>query len=485
MRTVMHTPRLVLLTVVMLALLAVVAAPALAGGSTPTKELQLAPETQGFIDSMFTATGGLGKRPNPVPFTVGAAAKARAARLSLPSSYSLVDLSRVTSVKDQGAYSTCWAFANMGAIESKLRPGQTWDFSEDNLVTRSGFGPFGTSAYDWGGWDLMAIAYLARWAGPVNEADDPYVSPTPPTTNRVRKHVQGAIMIPGRTSSTDNDLIKQLVVANGALSVGMYWDDDAYNNMSTGYACHYLPSTSGENHGVCIVGWDDSFAAANFAGSVDGTPPGDGAFLVRNSWGSGWGNNGYFWVSYYDMSFARDQGLDYGGCTSYSKVSSTGNYRRQYSYDKLGATDRVGYGDTRIWGANRFKAKATERISAVGFYALEAGTTWQVRAGRTWSTLKLRASGTASLPGYTTVKFNSPLTVYKGKAFIVAVRMVSPTEVYPFAIEAATYSWQGGAAAGAGQSYVRHGDSGSWTDITSVSGFEETNVCIKAFAIRR
>src|SRR5665648_881185 len=71
----------------------------------------------------------------------------------------------------------------------------------------------------------MAVAYLTRWAGPVNERDDPYHTPTPPKTSTSRKHVQGVIMLPGRTGFLDNDLLKQMVVQNGALSVGMFYDD--------------------------------------------------------------------------------------------------------------------------------------------------------------------------------------------------------------------------------------------------------------------
>jgi C1A family cysteine protease len=50
------------------------------------------------------------------------------------------------------------------------------------------------------------------------------------------------------------------------------------------------------NHGVSIVGWDDSFSRENFP--VSNQPDGDGAWIVRNSWGPGWGDGGYFYMSY-------------------------------------------------------------------------------------------------------------------------------------------------------------------------------------------
>ena len=121
---------------------------------------------------------------------------------------------------------------------------------------------------------------------------------------------------------------------------------------------------------------------------------------MRNSWGSDWGEGGYFWVSYYDESFARDHGLGgYGGATSYSVVEDTGNYSRAYQYDKLGVTDHWGFDSTRVWGANRFTAASTQTITAAGFYALSSPTRYEVWAGRTLRSLSRRASGTVRAAG--------------------------------------------------------------------------------------
>ncbi len=98
------------------------------------------------------------------------------------------------------------------------------NYSEDNVVRRSGYFSRTSQRYDWGGWDFMAIAYFARWAGPVDDSADPYDHRA--GANGTRKHVQGVVMIPGREGPTDNELIKQLVTDNGALSVGMYMDLD-------------------------------------------------------------------------------------------------------------------------------------------------------------------------------------------------------------------------------------------------------------------
>jgi hypothetical protein len=322
----------------------------------------------------------------------------------------------------------------------------------------------------------MAVAYFARWAGPVDESADPYDHRT--GANGTRAHVQGVVMIPGRSGPTDNDLIKQLVVKNGALSVGMYMEESnvRYTGTNTTY---YSPQRQDENHGVDIVGWDDAFPASEFQ-APSGAPPADGAFLVRNTWGPGWGDKGYFWVSYYDASFALDHGTGmWGGSTSYSDVQAVTNYSRIYQYDTLGVNSSWGYGISRVWGANRFTAAKTQNIAAAGFYTLSSSTQYEVWAGRSFAGLSRRAAGTAELPGYVTVPFDKMLRVYGGRRFVVAVKLTSPGEAYPLATERRINGWSPAASARPGQSYMSRNGT-RWTDVTRVRA--NMNVCLKAFA---
>jgi hypothetical protein len=299
----------------------------------------------------------------------------------------------------------------------------------------------------------------------------------------VQKHVQDVVMIPGRTSWDDNALIKQLVRENGALSVGMYMEngvESTFQDDTGAIQCtYYLAAKMGENHGVDVVGWDDAYPSNNFHGPY-GSPPGQGAFLVRNSWGEGFGDGGYFWVSYYDQSFARDQGLGgYGGCTSYKTVESTDNYASIYQRDDLGVTDHWGYNVPRVWGATRYTAAATQNISAAGFYTLASSTRYQVWAGPTLKSLTLRAHGVRQLPGYGTVPFSLPLPVTAGQRFVVAIKLYSPNDHHPLAIERPARSWMRQAVAARGQSFISRNGT-TWTDVTRVS--KNSSVCLKAFA---
>jgi C1A family cysteine protease len=475
------------LAVALLAVLAVL--PPVAGAAGADPQLEVGKLNPAFVEALHDpmVALGLGRLPSPVEVSVSSAATARAASAALPSSFSLVADGRVTSpVKDQKSYNTCWAFANTAALESKIlsTEGQALDLSEDNLVGRSGYWQSRYDRYDGGGWDFMAVAYYARWAGPVDEAADRYDGK--PRSAPVVRHVEGAVMIPGRSSDLDNDLIKQLVVANGALSVGMYMDLAYLDAGTDSYYVPYQPDY--ENHGVAIVGWDDAYARENFA-ATDDRPTVDGAFLVRNSWGPGFGTDGYFWVSYADKGFARDFGFGtYGGCTSYSAVAGVRDYSRNYGYDKLGVTDRIGYKDgSPIWAANGFTSVSIRPITAVGFYTLSSGTPYEVWAGRSRATLTRRASGSSTLPGYITVKLATPLKVAKGARFVVAIKLTSPDKRLPLAIErrkVVNYGYGysmvfAPATAGAGQSYVGATRS-RMRDLTST--IPSANVCLKAFA---
>ena len=460
------------------------------------------PLNPAFVESLHDPlAGALGRRPAPVVAKVGKAARARLAARApvLPALYDLRALGRLTPVRDQLSLGTCWAFGNLAAVESHLLPGRKYDFSEDNLVLRSGFGPFPGGPYDWGGWDFMAIAYMARWAGPVAETSDRYGDGRSQAAT-VLKHLQAAVMLPGRSDVSDNDLIKQLVIENGALSVGMYYSErfdssingDAHPPEAAYYSGKVLDNGDGvddpaevtENHGVDVVGWDDAYPRANFT-AYSGEPPGDGAFLVRNSYGSEYGDAGYFWASYYDRAFA------FGPLTSYSRVDPVTSFTRNYQYDTLGWTQSLGYADGEdpgeAWGANRFVARGSERITAAGFYATAAGAQYEVWAGPSLNQLTLRAQGTQTLPGFTTVDFSTPLAVHKGRSFVVALRMLAPGTSQPIAVESRSWEgekqqWLSHAQGKAGQSFMRNTGDDAWLDLARTGGTAGASVCLKAYA---
>lgn len=417
----------------------------------------------------------LGYIPSPHDFshmTTRSALQASGPLVTYSSSYDLRALNRVTSVKNQNPCGACWAFATYGSLESSLKPGETWDFSEQNMKNTHGF----DYSPCFGGNATMSTAYLARWGGPINESDDPYWPDEthPSLGGPVQKHVQEVLWLPVRASDSDNDAIKGAVMNYGAVYTSFYMIDGSpyYNNTTHAY---YYNSSHGGNHAVAIVGWDDNYPASNFLI----TPPGNGAFITKNSWGTGWGESGYFYISYYDTKMGRAGEEN----AVFIEAEPTTNYSTIYQYDPLGWIYDYGYSNNTAWGANIFTASSNEALNAVGFYTTDWNTSYEiyiykdVTAGVPRSgTLAGTKTGTAQYAGYHTVNLDSAISLASGQRFSVVIKFTTSGYTFPIPLEDRT-GYTSGATASAGQSFVDSDGIGTWTDITSQ--YANANVCIK------
>ncbi len=414
----------------------------------------------------------LGWRPGPVDLSHlrNPVRTPKALPKTFDASFDLRTQGKLTAVKNQNPYGTCWAHATCASLESALLTGETNDFSENNMVNLHGL----DWGFDDGGNAHVSMAYLARWDGPVNESDDPYPDEGGSTgLETVRKHVQQTYLIPPKTSATDHDAIKQALLDYGALYVNYYHNDTYYNST---YKSYYYAGASNGNHAVAIVGWNDNFSASQF----NSTPAGNGAFIVRNSWGTGWGDGGYFYVSYYDTTFAWDE------VVAFHNAESTSNYAQVYQYDPLGWVSSFGTGSgTTYWGANLYTAAADESLSAVGFYAASTGTVYQIyvykgiTAGSPRSgTLAVSNSGTRLAPGYCTIDLSAPVALTNGQRFSIVLKLTTPGNNYPLPIEYVYAGYSSAASASSGQSFYSSTGS-SWTDLTSWNS--TANFCIKGY----
>ncbi len=403
------------------------------------------------------------------PDTGGSALITGASGAAEGSRFDLRDSGLLPPVRDQGNCGSCWAFASFGSEESALLPGEAWDLSENNLKNTHGFdlGPCDGGNY------LMSTAYLTRWSGPVNESDDPYNvgSGTSPANLKAVGHVQEVLLLPDRTGAQDNGVIKDALVNSGAVYSTIYFDSGYYNAPLHTY---YYPGGSSPNHAIDIVGWDDTYSANNFSPK----PAGDGAFIVRNSWGSGWGEGGYFYVSYYDSRIGDDSCI-------FSASEPASNYNTVYQYDPLGLTTAYGYSrSTTGWAANVFIPTQDDTIQSAGFYTLGPDSTYTVSvytgvsSSPTSGTLAATTSGTTPYAGFHTIAI-SPVAVKAGQKFSVVVRLNSPGVSYPIPAEAPISGYSGKASASSGQSYISSSGS-SWSDLSS----SRVNICIKAFGRR-
>ncbi len=417
----------------------------------------------------------LGMIPEPMDPSIlkGTAGTARVRSVVPPVAYDLRSLGKLTPVRDQNPFGTCWTFASLASLESCLLPAEARDFSEDHMTLTSGFDD-GGDPYNEGGNYYMATAYLARWGGPVDETDDAYGDGFTPPGLSPDKHVQEVLYIPGGDIAADTKAIKTAIMTYGAVATSLYWTNSAYDESENSYYYFGLASI---DHAVTIVGWDDTFSATRF-GLM---PPGNGAWLVRNSWGTEWGDGGYFWVSYWDAHCGRDNVFN----AVYPNAEPTTNHDTIYYHDPLGQVDTLGYGDETAWGANVYTATASQAVTAVGFFTHVPGTTYSVYTGGVTGggapgTLTKKASGTINTAGYHTVRLSSPRGVVRGGKFAVAVKLRTPGLDYPIAYEGYVADFSSGATASPRQSYMRHTDASLWLDLTR---YDPTgNVCLKAYA---
>ena len=161
-------------------------------------------------------------------------------------------------------------------------------------------------------------------------------------------------------------------------------------------------------------------------------------------------------------------------------VEPASNYGDIYSYDPLGQTNTYGYGSTTAWGANVFRARRSESVAAVGFFTHVANTTYTVYAGASLQSLQAKGSGSIGTPGFHTVGLSSPFSVSGGGDFVVAMRLTSPGNDYPLAVEYAVPAYSSSATASPGQSFASSNGS-SWTDLTSWKS--TANVCLPGWMV--
>jgi hypothetical protein len=320
----------------------------------------------------------------------------------------------------------------------------------------------------------LPVAYYARWEGPVTDPADPYPGKDKsPAFLRATRHVTDVLFLPVRTGPSDNAAVKWALTTYGAVDVAAsFHTQTELKNWNAETASYYGVAPDEPNHHLLIVGWDDEYPASSFARR----PPGDGAFLIKNSWGEDFGDRGYLWLSYFDAGFGRAMAVVSG-------VAPAGDHDAVYQYDALGRSGWWGAqgGTGEAWFASRFVAAGDGKLSAVSFYTRAPGTTYEVRvtgSPQAVATAPVAATGTAAVAGYHTVALQEPAAVARGRAFVVALRVVTPGSDAPVPVERPTELIS--PRAGAGQSYVS-GDGATWSDLTRLPGLSHASVCLKAF----
>ena len=489
-------------------------------------ELQQAPLNPAFLEyqeqlSQQGTSGETGmprgKTPSPLNLShLQSGIFPDAERTAFPTVYDLRNVggvNYVTPVRNQNPYGTCWTFGALGSLESNtlMASGGNGapDYSEwhmayfgyiDQSSALPGFENYTTAdlpgIFNEGGLDWKAVALLARWTGAVAESVVPYNGSYPTGNEANQRILTHAYYLPspvqGYSPISTQDL-KYAIMNYGAVSIGMYASDNMAGNINgpewnPSTAAYYYTGSSSSNHAVTAVGWDDNYSASNFNSLQQ--PPGNGAWIVKNSWGTNWGNNGYLYISYYDTGIEGNIAFVGADPSTYSYV---------YQYDPLGWVNSYGYGSSTAYFANVFTAgtgkslsatsernATAETLKAVSFYAVSSNSTYEIRiytgvtGGPATGTLVYTTGDTLTAPGYHTVTLGEQIPLTGGSKFAVTVKLTTPGYNFPIPLEARVTGYSDKAKANAGESYVSSNGT-AWTDLTTTTGNANNNVALKAF----
>ncbi len=428
----------------------------------------------------------------------------------LPKAYDLRTEGYVTSVKNQQG-GTCWCHGIMAAIESNLLITGVWQASDqsgspnlaeyhldwwngfnqhnnDDLVPSSAEG----LVVHGGGNYLIASAYIARGEGAVsyamandsNEYDDPWYFQTPSRRNPSYTiyYARDIEWYTAGANLSNIDTIKRVIMNHGAIATCVCYGNSLDPNL--GGTAYQPPTNEGiPDHSVAIIGWDDEKLTQ---------APKKGAWLAKNSYGSDWNEDGYYWISYYDKHCAQDPEM---GAVSFQNVEHL-VHDHIYYHDYHGWRDTKADCDTAF---NAFVAGGTEHIEAVSFYSTTENITYVVKIydrfedGILLDELAMK-SGHITHTGFHTVDLDMPVTVVKGDDFYVYLKLSAGGHAYDRTSElkvllGETISTKMNTEGGSGiwvesvshpnESYYL--DDTTWRDLHDVD--VTANFCIKALTI--
>lgn len=436
--------------------------------------------------------------------------------VDLPSSYDLRNVdgtSYVTSVKNQGSTNYCWSFSALGAAESnilKQNMAQEKWFTDSELrfsplhlgktavaekIGMEGLaGDYLTQVSEGtrAGNDMIAAASLSTGAGVQLETETPF--------SQLAYGVEGVqhnvsyyhlkdysyfVLDNTNPSSAVNvqkrNTVKQWLMENGACTVGYYYSSSAMYQSGGEYSL-YQSNQLDSNHASLIVGWDDNFS--DF--SPTNSPVGNGAWLVRNSHGTGSEKDGYFWLSYYDATIKTMGSV----C-----MESAESYDNHYQYVGVLPLGGIGTGDSFITtAANMFTAKSAETLKAVGVFTMTEGLGYEITVYR-GTTEDNPQSGTECETlngvfmgiGYHSVPLETEVSLSEGETFSVVVSLAGENAYMPFeSYGTAMYDGEEvGVGCRAGETYLPSGN--AWYDVMNVVDSEENrivgNAPIHAFTV--
>ena len=231
----------------------------------------------------------------------------------------------------------CWGFSALSTVETNAIKNNvgSFNFSEAHLAYSLLGNVYGDEAgqknkYNYsardGGKITFAPTYFFNNNGQLLEDEFPFENSLNLEKNNLKKinsnnYTSGKNYITVETYKLDNfsndgictvndiKTIKDNILKYGSVQATMFMDESLFSNSNFKYYRSSLSNSIGPNHGVVLVGWDDNISKSLFNGATR-----DGAWIVKNSWGSTWGgnHNGLFYISYDDDFICKGIASFYG-----------------------------------------------------------------------------------------------------------------------------------------------------------------------------
>lgn len=387
-----------------------------------------------------------------IPRSVG-----RSARSSYPSSFDLRETGGITSVKDQGEYGTCWAHAAIASAEaSVMRSNPLVDLSEFHTAFYPYYGNYkidiGTENPDdifkFGGNYNFVTNIWSQGIGPISEKKLRYGN-LEFFDNQSRvdeiQYESDYRLKESRTFDFDwersnadvvNELVKRYV------SDGKPVDVSYYSNPELCYNYDFCTSNSTKrprfsNHSVTIIGWDDDYPAENF----NIKPSQNGAWLIKNSWGEDFGNEGTMWISYEDESLHE---------FAVYELDDSDEYMYMDYYDKFMPMQSLASNDegNGSYMANVFtNDEFAMQLEAISMYIQNPDTEYEITIYKNLQDLSNPVTGTPSSTtygsvdssGYFTIELDENVILEHGEDYSVVVYAYNPYTPYVIPIEACSY----------------------------------------------
>jgi C1A family cysteine protease len=359
-----------------------------------------------------------------------------------PTRYSLVDDGLVTDIVDnQGMYGSCFAFAWLGAYENRLlADGKYEDLSE--WAFYKSFKRVYRDADRTN--DIASLANFHTAVVPESEAPYPedfgeYEVPYN-IEDKSLYRLSDVYFISGVGENTKESVTrraKDYLTRGYALVTSVYYDNGEMRYTDNYNGAWYVSENIHRqnkfiNHAVLIVGWDDNYSRNNF---ID-TPNHDGAWLVKNSWGTYFGDDGYYWLSYDDEMFLFSEmvAVDITDASLCNTVQSYWDYGWEYSYyNQHSNTALYGIPQKSVYQACVYTAPKDMDITAVSFFTVADNISYKVFITDSLDNFRTNfysvAAGTEETCGFHLVPTNK-YHVSAGETYTVVVYMEGAKDEY-------------------------------------------------------